>query len=92
MAHSPEEIKKHVRIYIGIFVALMIFTVLTVAVSYFHLPIGWAVAIALLVASIKGTLVAGFFMHLFQEKPLVLIIFFSSLFLFFVLITLTVFD
>lgn len=71
--HEPnvEEIKKHVRTYILVFVALMALTIITVAVSYLHLDVKWAIAVALLIATIKGSLVAGFFMHLISEKRLI---------------------
>ena len=65
------DIDKHVRIYITVFVALMVLTVVTVAISYLHLPVYMAVAVALLVATVKGTLVACYFMHLISEKKLI---------------------
>ena len=65
------DIDKHVRIYITVFVALMVLTVVTVAVSRFHLPVPMAVAVALLVAIVKGSLVACYFMHLISEKKLI---------------------
>lgn len=65
------EIDKYVRIYITVFVALMVLTIVTVAVSRFHLPLPVAVSVALLVATIKGSLVACYFMHLISEKKLI---------------------
>jgi cytochrome c oxidase subunit IV len=65
------DIDRHVRIYISVFVALMALTIVTVAVSRFHLPIPIAVSVALLVATIKGSLVACYFMHLISEKRLI---------------------
>jgi cytochrome c oxidase subunit IV len=65
------DIDRHVRIYITVFVALMVLTIITVAISYLHLPIAAAVSIALLVATIKGSLVACYFMHLISEKKLI---------------------
>ena len=65
------DIDKHVRVYIMVFVSLMVLTVITVAISYLHLPVFWAVTLALLVASIKGSLVACYFMHLISEKKLI---------------------
>ena len=65
------DIDRHVRIYITVFVALMVLTVITVAVSRLHLPVPLAVTIALIVALIKGSLVAGYFMHLISEKKLI---------------------
>ena len=71
MEHAPEEIKKHVKIYISVFVALAALTVITVTVSYLHLPIHQAVLVALVIATIKGSLVALFFMHLISEKQII---------------------
>jgi cytochrome c oxidase subunit 4 len=65
------DIDKHVRIYITVFVALMILTIVTVAVSRFHLPVPIAVTVALIVAIVKGSLVACYFMHLISEKKLI---------------------
>ena len=49
----------------------MVLTVVTVAVSYLDLSTPMAVGVALFIATIKGTLVAGYFMHLFSEKKLI---------------------
>ena len=65
------DIDKHVRVYITVFVALMALTIVTVAVSRYHLPVPIAVTVALIVASIKGSLVACYFMHLISEKKLI---------------------
>ncbi len=65
------DIDKHVKIYITVFVALMALTLITVAVSRVHLPVPIAVSVALLVATVKGTLVACYFMHLISEKKLI---------------------
>ena len=65
------DIDRHVRVYITVFVALMALTIVTVAISRFHLPIPMAVTVALLVATVKGALVACYFMHLISEKKLI---------------------
>ena len=65
------DIDKHVRIYITVFVVLMVLTIVTVAISYLHLPVAMAVTVALLVATVKGSLVACYFMHLISEKKLI---------------------
>jgi cytochrome c oxidase subunit 4 len=69
--HSAEEIKKETRVYVLVFVALAALTLITVGVSYLHLSFGAAVALALFIATIKGSLVAAFFMHLISERRLV---------------------
>ena len=68
------DIDRHVRVYISVFVALMVLTIVTVGVSRFHLPVHLAVTAALIVATIKGGLVACYFMHLISEKKLILAI------------------
>lgn len=65
------DIDRHVRIYITVFVALMVLTIVTVAISYLDLPVPLAVAVALLVAIVKGSLVACYFMHLISERKLI---------------------
>ncbi len=65
------DIKKHVRGYIAVFIALLALTAITVAVSYSHLPVTYAVIVALIIATIKGSLVASYFMHLISEKKLI---------------------
>ena len=65
------DIDKQVRIYITVFVSLMALTIITVAISRFHLPIHLAVTVALFVAIVKGSLVACYFMHLISEKKLI---------------------
>ena len=66
--HGVEAIKKSVRTYMVVFVSLAALTVLTVAVSYLDLPTGMAILIALVIASVKASLVAAFFMHLIDER------------------------
>jgi len=71
LAHA-EDIQKHVRIYIMVFAALAVLTVVTVAVSYLELSIVPALLIGLAIASVKGGLVAAYFMHLISEKKVIL--------------------
>jgi len=69
------DIAAHVRTYLIIFGALLIGTVLTVAMYYVDFSsMALTVAIALFIASIKAFLVAGYFMHLLSEKKLVLVL------------------
>ncbi len=65
------DIDKHVKIYITVFVSLMALTLITVSVSYLHLPMKIAIAVALLIAALKGSLVASYFMHLISERRLI---------------------
>jgi len=70
-AETPEEIRKHARIYWVIGLALMVLTIVTVLVSYLDLGFAGNVALALFIASFKVSLVAGIFMHLISEKQLI---------------------
>ena len=80
--HDPAELKKHVRTYMVVFASLMVLTVVTVAVSYLDLPTAAAIGLALVVASVKGTLVACYFMHLISERKLILIVMALTVFFF----------
>ena len=71
IGHDPAAIDRHVRVYITVFVTLMALTLITVAISYLHLSTPMAVTVALLVATIKGALVACYFMHLISEKKVI---------------------
>ncbi len=66
-----EDIRKHVRVYITVFAGLAVLTVVTVAVAFLDLPILPALIVALLIATVKGGLVAGYFMHLVSEKKVI---------------------
>ena len=68
------DIDRHVKVYITVFASLMVLTVVTVAISRFHLPVPIAITVALLVATVKGSLVACYFMHLISEKKLIVAI------------------
>jgi cytochrome c oxidase subunit 4 len=88
--HDPAEIDRHVRVYIMVFVALMVLTIVTVAVSRLHLSVPVAVTVALVVAGVKGSLVAGYFMHLVSEKKLILAVLALTVAFFVVLLALPV--
>jgi cytochrome c oxidase subunit 4 len=85
------DIDRHVRIYITVFVALMVLTIVTVAISRFHFPLAIAVTFALLVATIKGSLVACYFMHLISEKKLIYAVLALTVVFFVALLALPVF-
>jgi cytochrome c oxidase subunit IV len=68
--HAHEDMKKHVRVYLYVFAALAVLTVVTVAVSHVHLGHAGNITVALLIATVKGSLVACYFMHLISEKKM----------------------
>lgn len=80
-AASHEHHDDHVlplKVYFGVFAALVFLTVVTVGVSYLDLG-GPALIVAMVVACIKAALVVGYFMHLKFEGRFLSIIFFGSL-------------
>jgi|SRR5678815_2249635 cytochrome c oxidase subunit 4 len=84
------DIDRHVRVYITVFASLMVLTIVTVGVSRFHFPVPVAVTLALLVATVKGTLVACYFMHLISEKKLIIAIMALTVVFFLVLVALPI--
>ena len=70
--HSIAEAKKHMRTYAIVGVALAIGTGLTVWAAFINFGSREInIIAALIVASTKGFLVAGFFMHLISEKKMI---------------------
>ena len=88
MSHDHEiDVDKHVRTYLIVFASLLALTVITVGISYLHLPVLPAVGLALLVALTKGSLVACYFMHLISERKLIYaVMLLTVVFFFFVLL------
>ena len=84
--NDPESVKKEIRRYLAVFVALGGLTIITVAISYLHLPHVWAIVVALIVAAIKGSLVAAVFMHLISERKLIYAVLILTVFFFGVLL------
>ena len=68
MHSDPGDVQKSVRTYMTVFAMLMVFTVITVAVARFHFAVPVAITIALVIAAMKGSMVAAVFMHLSHEK------------------------
>ena len=69
--HDTIDIQSHIKVYMTVFAALAVLTIVTVAASYLDLSTGEAILLALTIASVKGSLVAGYFMHLISEKALI---------------------
>jgi len=65
------DVAKHVRGYLIIGATLIIGTVLTVLASYVDLGHHWNIVLALVIATVKASLVALFFMHLISEKQMI---------------------
>lgn len=68
MTAGAEEARKHIKVYLGVLGALAVLTVVTVSAAGLQTGIIVGVAIAMLIAVVKGSLVAGFFMHLLYDR------------------------
>jgi len=77
-------VQKHVRGYLMVGATLLVFTGVTVALSYVNFGTQKAnIAVAMLVATFKAGLVAAIFMHLAAEKRLIYrVLIFTGLFVF----------
>jgi len=67
-----EDFKQHIKVYVMVFVALGVLTIVTVAISYLRLPTALAISVAMVVATVKASLVASYFMHLISEEKVIL--------------------
>jgi cytochrome c oxidase subunit 4 len=89
--HDPQEFQSHIKRYLFVFYALIVGTLVTVGASYLPISsVALTVAIALFIASIKGFLVAGYFMHLMSEKKMIYGILAATVFFFIGLMFLTI--
>ena len=82
-----EDVRQHIKLYWKIGAALLVLTVVTVAVSYVEFAVPMAIFVALVIAATKGSLVASYFMHLIGERrsihaALLLTVFFFILLIF----------
>jgi cytochrome c oxidase subunit 4 len=80
-----------VKTYLAVGFSLIILTGITVGASFIDFG-PFNVTIALVIASIKALLVALFFMHLFWDNKLYLIVFAASLLFFTIFLTLSMLD
>ena len=92
--NDQAHIEEHIKVYLTVFGALAVLTILTVSASYLDVSTTEAIFMALTIATIKASLVAGYFMHLITEKQtivwiLILTFTFFLVLMFFPLITAT---
>jgi len=69
--HAEFDVKNHVRVYIAVFAAVGILTLVNVAASYLTTTVAPGVTIALIIAIVNAALVAYYFMHLPTEGKVV---------------------
>jgi len=71
MSAETHDIRKEVKKYFIVFAVLLVLTVVTVTASNLQIGVTLGIIVALIIASVKGYLVACNFMHLSSEKKLV---------------------
>ncbi len=86
LAHS------HAARYAWVWIGLVVFTFLTWGLSRLHLGGGWGVVVALTIAVTKSSLVALFFMHLWDQRGANRLVFLTALVFVSLLIGLTILD
>ncbi len=80
-----------IKLYIGIFLTLMVLTAVTIMVAYVNLG-PWNKVVALGIASFKATLVVLYFMHVKYSSRLTKLVVISGFFFLIILLTLTMTD
>ena len=80
-----------IRVYVAIFVALMVLTAITVWVAFFDLG-AYNAVVALAIACFKATLVVLYFMHVKYSSRLTQLVVIGSLVWFLILIAFTLSD
>lgn len=68
---TAEQVRAHIKTYWMIGGALFVLTVATVLLSHLEFPLPLTIVIGLAVATLKASLVAGFFMHLIDERKII---------------------
>jgi len=68
MHSDAASVKSSIRKYMMVGAALLMFTAITVAANQVHLAVPIAITVALIIATMKGSMVAAVFMHLSHER------------------------
>ena len=91
---TPEHAAGHVvplRVLARVWVALLALTVVTVAVAGFDLG-SLNLEIAMLIATVKATLVVLYFMHLRYDRPILAVVFGAALLFVALFVSITLLD
>ena len=80
------------KVYLLVFFALIVLTLITTGVAFLDLGAGWNTTIALAIAMTKALLVALYFMHLRASSPLTIVFAGAGIFWLGILIALTLGD
>ncbi len=81
-----------VRTYVLVCAILVVLTILTVGLSFWHVPPVWHMAMGMIIALCKASLVVLFFMHAIMSERLTWIVISVSCFWLGILLVLTLTD
>ena len=84
--HDISSIQDHIRVYHIVFGALAVLTIVTVIASYLEISTSEGIFLALIIASMKASLVAAYFMHLISERNTIIWILLLTVVFFFVML------
>jgi len=90
-AHDQEHHVISLALLVAVFVALLFLTVVTVGARYVDFG-DFNLAVALLIAIVKTSLVVLFFMHLYWDSPFNALAFIAGMFFVFLFIGLSIMD
>ncbi|TVQ65088.1 MAG: hypothetical protein EA360_10665 [Balneolaceae bacterium] len=76
----------------GVGITLFMLTILTVAVTWIHIPSPWNVVVAIAIAVVKALIVSAFFMNLYWESKFNVLLFVMSAAFFLLMIGITLLD
>ena len=87
--YGAHDVSKEVRKYLMVFGALLVGTILTVWASFIDFGGHANIIVALVIATVKASLVGAFFMHLIDERKLIYGVLGATVFFFVALMYLT---
>jgi cytochrome c oxidase subunit 4 len=90
-SYAEEEHQISYKVYFSVWAALLVLTVVTVAVSYVDMK-NVAVLTAMIIASVKAMLVLLYFMHIRFERPLYAVMILAAMLTYGIFVALTFLD
>lgn len=91
-AGEPHEHITPLSVYLAVFGALLVLTVVTVLISELGIPQPWSLIVAMIVAVTKASLVCSVFMHLVWDKKINTLVLLGAVFFMLVFFSLTMVD
>lgn len=89
--HTKDHHVIPLKTYLGVFLTLLVLTVITVVAAQFHFG-AWNTVVAMLIASVKAFFVLAYFMHLKYDDRVYLVGFLTAVFFLVVMYFFSVLD